>query len=80
MVIDVSHSLYSLYQVIRMTTEYLTGKPRAFFEPELTILATKRIKACREVMAKIAITKDDEKRYVAAEEAVLWWQELLEEE
>jgi len=63
-----------------MTTEYLTGKPREFFEPELTILANKRIKACRELKKEIAITNGDEYRYAAAEEAILWWQELLEEE
>ena len=69
------------------STEYITGKPREFFEPEITLLATKRIKACRELMAELAKKRTQDKlepgdiaRYMTAEESALWWTKILEEE
>ena len=69
------------------STEYITGKPRSYFEPEITALATKRIKACRELMAELAKKKytqelkpDDIARYMTAKESVKWWTEILEED
>ena len=69
------------------STDYITGKPREFFEPEVTLLATKRIEACRELMAKLArkrklglLDPEDMDRYMAAEESVKWWTKILEEE
>ena len=68
------------------TTEYITGKPRSYFEPEITTLATKRIKACRQLMAAIArkrrdgnLEPEDVNRYMEAEKSVIWWTEILKE-
>ena len=71
------------------STSYITGKPREFFEPEITILAEKRIKACKELMAELAHQKTTPphediaamiNRYSVAEESVKWWTKILEEE
>ena len=68
------------------STEYLTGQPKEFFEPEQSALAGKRIQACRILMAQIATRRvnnmlkpDDLHRYLKAEEAVEWWKGLLNE-
>ena len=69
------------------STEYITGKPKSYFEPETTALATKRIKACRELMSELAnkrklgiLDPEDITRYMTAEESVKWWTKILEEE
>ena len=68
------------------STENLTGKPKSYFEPEQSALAVKRIRACKELMKEIATRRrnhelepDDISRYLAAQESVEWWTELLEE-
>ena len=69
------------------STKYITGKSKEFFEPEATALATKRIKACKELMQEIAkrrreneLEPDDIDRYLEAQASVDWWTELLESE
>ena len=68
------------------STKYLTGKVKGYFEPEQSKLALKRISACKELMAEIAhrrrtneLEPDDLHRYLEAEKAVEWWEELLHE-
>ena len=75
------------------STLRITGKPKEFFEPETTALATKRIKASRDLMKVLAEERrqgfpgqssaqqrDTIARYQEADKAARWWQSLLEEE
>ena len=70
----------------------LFGYPRSRYEPEITILATKRIKDGRELMKKfvekrktmssLSYEEQDKiiKSYQETEKAVEWWEKILEEE
>jgi len=75
------------------STLRITGKPREFFEPETTALATKRINASKELMKELAEERrqgfpgqssaqveDTMNRYQEAQAAMKWWQEILDEE
>ena len=71
------------------TTKYITDQERSFFEPELTILATKRIKTAIALKKKLSRLKNDPKnkhlideyikQYQAADASHVWWEELLNE-
>ena len=63
------------------TTEYLFGCSKAEFEPEITILAQRRIHFARELLKKLAKTKREEdiERYQAVEKAIKFWEEVLNE-
>jgi len=71
------------------STEYLTGKPKSFFEPCITQVAEARIASGRELMSELSRQRDlpphDDiaaliHRYQAAEYMVEWWTKILEEE
>ena len=74
---------------MKNSTWYITNKPRSYFEPELTILAEKRIETGKELLKELAslrdnATPDELKGYIARYEetrkSVQWWSDLLEEE
>lgn len=75
------------------STKYLFDKPRSEYEPELTILAKKRIKDAKELIKKLAKNRDelmeilpeeDQKKYIKrykeVEKSLNWWRNILEEE
>ena len=71
---------------MKKTTKWLTDKPREYFEPELTLLANKRIECGLKLMCKLAkrryngeLEEDDVQRYMDAEDMVNWWRGLLDE-
>ena len=76
---------------MKYTTEYLFDKPRSAYEPEITVLATKRIADASKLMKRLSHEKNDIPigdaglmdecigRYMAASEARDWWQKVLEE-
>jgi len=74
---------------MKFSTQYLFNVPREYFEPEMTILAEKKIAKAKEFMQKIAQEKYTAtiqelpalaERYMRAEEAYKHWVKLLEEE
>ena len=73
---------------MKHSTEYLFDKPRSEYEPELTMLATKRVKDGRTLLKKLSKDKNTapsleipflQARYLATEEAIAHWQKILEE-
>ncbi len=75
------------------STEYLTGKTREFFEPEITILAQRRIRASKDLMKELAEERRKGfpgqssaqieatlTRYQEAQALVKWWEKILVEE
>ena len=70
----------------------LFGYPRSRYEPELTILATKRINDGRQMLKTfvsqrkhiLTMTQSDQeeliRRYQETNAAIHWWQKILEEE
>lgn len=76
---------------MKHTTEYLFDKPRSEYEPELTRLATKRVKDAKSLLKTLAAAKNNRyvrpdimeeiiERYQAVEKALDWWRKILEEE
>ena len=72
------------------STLRITGKPREFFEPEMTALATKRIEASKHLMKELAEERrqgfpgqssaqieDTLNRYQEAQAAAKWWEAIL---
>ncbi len=75
------------------STERLFGKPREFFEPEISIFATRRIEAATELMKELAEVRrqgfpgmnqeqrdDVVLRYKQSEKAKKWWTTILTED
>lgn len=71
------------------TTLQLFGKPKSHYEPETTILATKRIDDGLNLLKILSSTKhlvpdefikDHINTYQATEKAIKHWREILEEE
>ena len=80
--------LYCDGSIMKNSTEYLFGVPRSYFEPEITILAEKKIATATALKKQIAHEKNsaskDEltalaKRYMEADEAQRHWQKISEE-
>lgn len=73
---------------MKHSTQYLFDVPRSMYEPELTLLATRKIVDGRKLLKKIARLKnykcyDIDKlmdRYEATQKAVVHWVDQLEEE
>jgi len=74
---------------MKNSTEYLFGVPRSFFEPEITILAKKKIETAKILKKQIAhdkhtATKEEmpllAERYVRADTALVHWIAISEEE
>ncbi len=74
---------------MKNSTLYITGKPRSYFEPELTILATKRIETGKALLKELATLRDTATkkelaehivRYTATQKSIQHWVEILEEE
>ncbi len=70
-------------------TEYLFDNPRQVYEPELTMLATKRIADAKKLLKKLAKLRDSasEKelvalvyRYQKVEKAIRVWESIMEVE
>ncbi len=72
------------------STLRITGKPKEFFEPETTALATKRINASKDLMKELAEERrqgfpgqssdeieDTMNRYQEAQAAAKWWEAIL---
>ncbi len=72
------------------STQYTFDQPRRRYEPELTIVATKRIADAQLLMKRLVGLRDAAKsteefeslveRYETAKQARNWWLEILEEE
>ena len=69
-------------------TRYLFGKPRSYFEPELSELAEKKIKSAKEIKQKLAKLKYEVSpeelpalaaRYIQVESAQKHWEDILNE-
>ncbi len=79
-------------QLMPKKTIDLFGYPRSRYEPELTTLATKRIKDGKEMLKKYTAQRKDMqkmsyedrqeliRKYSETEAAVKWWRKILEEE
>ena len=76
---------------MRYTTEYLFDKPLSAYEPHQTILARRKIIDGRALMKRLAhershgfadaeATEYAQKRYLAVQEAVKWWEDMIETE
>jgi len=73
---------------MKHTTEYLFDKPKSAYEPNLTILASRRVADAKALLYKLAqerkITPIDQmqpliERYEAVEQALNWWKQIKEE-
>jgi len=73
---------------MKHTTEYLFDKPRSAYEPNLTILASRRITDAKALLHKLAqerkVTPINKmqpliERYEATEQALNWWKNILNE-
>ncbi len=65
----------------KKTTNYLFDCNKAEFEPEITILANRKIYFGKKLLKKLAKTKNPEDidRYIATEKAVRFWEGVLDE-